>query len=70
MAKLNVIISCSLWGRVVAGEDAPEDGVDPLGVVAAGAEAPQRVLQQVRHGHRAQLLIHRLLLRRRRWRAP
>uniref|UniRef100_A0A0A8Y6I2 Secreted protein n=1 Tax=Arundo donax TaxID=35708 RepID=A0A0A8Y6I2_ARUDO len=45
-------------GRVVPGEDAPEDGVDPLRGVA-GAEAPQRVLQQVRHGHRAQLLLHR-----------
>lgn len=47
----------SLGGRVVPGEDAPEDGVDPLRGVA-GAEAPQRVLEQVRHGHRAQLLLH------------
>uniref|UniRef100_A0A0A9DEV1 Secreted protein n=1 Tax=Arundo donax TaxID=35708 RepID=A0A0A9DEV1_ARUDO len=46
------------WGRVVAGEDAPEDGVDPWRGVA-GAEAPERVLQQVRHGHGAQLLLHR-----------
>ena len=48
----------ALGGRVVAGQDAPEDGVDPLRRVA-GAEAPQRVLQQVRHRHRAQLLLHR-----------
>jgi hypothetical protein len=48
----------ALGGRVVPGQDAPEDGVDPLRGVA-GAEAPQRVLQQVRHRHRAQLLLHR-----------
>ena len=47
----------SLGGRVVPGEDPPEDGVHPLRVVV-GAEAAQRVLQQVRHGQRAQLLLH------------
>lgn len=49
----------SLWGRVVSGEDPPEDGVHPLPVVvAAAAEAAQRVLKQVRHGQRAELLLH------------
>ena len=47
----------SLGRRVVPGEDPPEDGVHPLRVVV-GAEAAQRVLQQVRHGQRAQLLLH------------
>lgn len=47
----------SLWGRVVSGEDPPEDGVHPLRVVVA-AEAAQRVLEQVRHGQRAELLLH------------
>lgn len=48
----------SLGGRVVPGEDPPEDGVDPLLCVVEGAEAAQRVLQQVRHGQRAELLLH------------
>jgi hypothetical protein len=47
----------SLGGRVVSGEDPPEDSVDPRGVVL-GAEAAQRVLQQVSHGQRVKLLLH------------
>jgi hypothetical protein len=47
----------SLGGRVVSGEDPPEDGVDPRGVVQ-GAEAAQGVLQQVSHGQRVKLLLH------------
>ena len=48
----------SLGRRVVPGEDPPEDGVHPLRVVVGGAEAAQRVLQQVRHGQRVELLLH------------
>ena len=48
----------SLWGRVVSGEDPPEDGVHPLLRVVVAAEAAQRVLEQVRHGQRAELLLH------------
>jgi hypothetical protein len=42
------------WGRVIRGEEAPQDGVDKLRGVAGG-KATAHVLQQVRHGHRAQV---------------